>query len=180
MQDRTNGKEKERVYVRHASVRMEACVSALSRPSHISCSVAFAPSHFPSRSVNDPVGGCGRCSKVAHARNRDSIPLHSRCGSLRRDHTRARAGLIILSRIVLSRSPRLLCVFHCRCLDPDRKEKGKKIASLASVDSRRISIDCYCCRMSPIWESYASFLLSGFLLGHILVVFYLRCVYRSR
>ncbi|KAL0117319.1 hypothetical protein PUN28_010281 [Cardiocondyla obscurior] len=42
----------------------EACVSDLSRPSHISRSVAFAPSHFPSRAVNDLVGRCSRCSKV--------------------------------------------------------------------------------------------------------------------
>lgn len=68
---RRREKETERGDARmllRASACMEACVSDLSRPSHISRSVAFAPSHFRSRPVNDPVGRgrCSRCSKVVH------------------------------------------------------------------------------------------------------------------
>lgn len=60
------GRERERTRMLRASACMEACVSDLSRPSHISRSVAFAPSHFPSRPVNDPVDRCSRCSKVIY------------------------------------------------------------------------------------------------------------------
>lgn len=54
------------MHVKRVCLYVEACVSDLSRPSHISRSVAFVPSHFPSRTVNDLVGRCSRCSKVAH------------------------------------------------------------------------------------------------------------------
>jgi len=54
------------VYITRVCMYVEACVSDLSRPSHISRSVAFAPSYFPSRTVNDLADRCSRCSKVVH------------------------------------------------------------------------------------------------------------------